>query len=328
MIFEKLDEIFQPYYCQKIKDMVQDDDLNFAYYTSLENIHHILTEETLWLRNVSCMNDFSEVRQGVQVLKNYFFTGNTVNEHFERAISVLASITTAFDWEQVLRDLLDNMESTCVYTAYILSMTVHNKVDDTDGRLSMWRGYGRSDCGAFIIDKRKILQNIFQKDLDVSISPVVYFTNQEAFNQNIDCVVDSIEENRALLLHIKPGKLWNRLKFAIISAALSIKHSGFKEEQEWRIIHIDNSPFEAIPYKGQTISSDIRCIEGIPQKICFMHLQEGLAQILDHVVIGPTQFSPAIYTAVKIDLMNLLGDNFVEGKYIRQSTIPIRHECL
>jgi hypothetical protein len=143
-------------------------------------------------------------------------------------------------------------------------MTVHNKVDDTDGRLSMWRGYGRSDCGAFIIDKRKILQNIFQKDLDVSISPVVYFTNQEAFNQNIDCVVDSIEENRALLLHIKPGKLWNRLKFAIISAALSIKHSGFKEEQEWRIIHIDNSPFEAIPYKGQTISSDIRCIEGNP----------------------------------------------------------------
>lgn len=328
MIFDELEEIFQPYYCHKINSIMQDDKLNFAYYTSLANIHNILTQGTLWLRNISCMNDFAEVRRGVHFLNRYFFTKGTPNHHFERAVGVLESISDELDWKALLLDLLVNMEQTCIYSAYILCLTVHEKIDDVDGRLSMWRGYGRSDCGAFVIDKNRILENIFQKDLDVSITPVEYVVDQRAFDHTIDKVIRNVSNQKELLKSIKPSKLWNRLKFAFISAALSIKHPGFKEEREWRIIHIDDQPFQTIPYKGQPISSDIRVVDGIPQKVCFMHLNNILANLLDHVIIGPTQYAPAIYTAVKIDLKNLLHSRFEEERYIRMSTIPIRHECL
>lgn len=58
MTHEKLlDNIFLHYYNKNLQELEHNQDVEFAYYSSLEVIHYILTDGKIWLRNASCMND-------------------------------------------------------------------------------------------------------------------------------------------------------------------------------------------------------------------------------------------------------------------------------
>lgn len=103
---------------------------------------------------------------------------------------------------------------------------------------------------------------------------------------------------------------------------LSIKHPAFCEEKEWRVISFERA-------KG--IKKDIIDLNGIPQPIQKIPLSEKLQtdgdgfsvnEILDHIIIGPTQYAIPIYQALVEELKKLNVKD--AGEKVVSSDIPYR----
>jgi Protein of unknown function (DUF2971) len=108
---------------------------------------------------------------------------------------------------------------------------------DTDGLLSMWRGYGGNGNGAAIVfDTAKIAA---QEDSPIIIANVHYGTGEarkdwlrERVAQFADILARSdIPDDK---LHLAAFYFFYRLKlFSIFT-----KHQGFSEENEWRVVYL------------------------------------------------------------------------------------------
>lgn len=109
--------------------------------------------------------------------------------------------------------------------------------DDTDGRLSMWRGYGGNGNGAAIVfDTAKIAA---REESPLVIAHVHYGTGQMRENWLQRCIAEfgeilaksEIPDDK---LSIAAYYFFERLKlFAIFT-----KHRGFLEENEWRVVYM------------------------------------------------------------------------------------------
>jgi hypothetical protein len=111
----------------------------------------------------------------------------------------------------------------------------------------------------------------------------------------------------------------------LVAAVTCLKHEGFHEEREWRVIYAP----QRVP--SELMESSIEVVGGIPQTV-YKILLDGkksdaladidLARLLDRVIIGPSQFSWAMYEA----FVKALSDLGVEKPETRVciSGIPIR----
>lgn len=312
-----LDEVFLHYYVKNLEALKNDDTKNFAYYSSLDVIHYILRDKKIWLRNASCMNDWKEIHRGQSLFLKYLRDPDRSNRLFH----VLSEIDDQFKWKENIRILIENFPEVAIFCCYLASLTIHDKVDDSSGRLSMWRGYGRGIGGALVLRKKVLLD----KDIKgVFLSKVAYFSEEE-FIDEFNKFVDSIEEHLDELRALTTEKIWAVFKRAIIFAIVSIKDPGFREEQEWRVVFFE-PPDGQLPDK---VCVDTEVINGIPQRVYKVDVGEILSELLDHVIIGPTQYSGVAYMALKEDLLELYnGKSISIEKKLKMSTIPIRPETL
>jgi hypothetical protein len=75
-------------------------------------------------------------------------------------------------------------------------------------------------------------------------------------------------------------------------ATLATKHPGFAEEQEWRILYAPTLQ------ESKWVTNEIVTLDGIPQLVYKLPLQNisevgltaGIPELLDRIIIGPTQF--------------------------------------
>jgi hypothetical protein len=106
--------------------------------------------------------------------------------------------------------------------------------------------------------------------------------------------------------------------------ALSTKHPGFAEEREWRILYAPR--LEESPY----ITREIIALNGIPQPIYKLPLENiekvglraAIPDLLDRIIIGPTEWPVALGTAFE-ELLKDAGVVDAEHK-ISLSQIPLR----
>lgn len=125
-----------PDYLNRIYNL-QPDNMRFVYYTSAEVAYNILTDQKMWFRNVTTMNDFSEINYGIDIINNALEQDvgtdleNAVEEIFPGAYQNVLEFTSKWinDWK---------------YETYIACVSIHDESEDEDGRLSMWRAYGNT----------------------------------------------------------------------------------------------------------------------------------------------------------------------------------------
>lgn len=105
-----------------------------------------------------------------------------------------------------------------------------------------------------------------------------------------------------------------------------LKHEGFDEEREWRVIH---SPARHSP--TDHIRSSIEVVAGVPQRIYKILLRSdaevdltGLNpdELIDRIIIGPTQYPFAMYEAFVSALADAGAANADNRVFISQ--IPVR----
>src|SRR5262249_6692823 len=108
----------------------------FVHYTSAEAALNIIKTKCIWMRNTTCMSDYSEVQHGFQILLK-FFSDNSRKKAFTDALDECSrnSGTEAIN-------LFDQWWNDTQSNTYITSISEHDDKENFHGRLSMWRAFG------------------------------------------------------------------------------------------------------------------------------------------------------------------------------------------
>jgi hypothetical protein len=143
-----------------------------AHYTSVEVLEAILRNNEVWFSNPLFMNDIEEVRFGMTTGANLFLASPEVESACgSKERSNMLKATFNYCYNQFANDHLLEL--------YVFCLSEHAR-ENTDGLLSMWRGYGGNGNGAAIVfDTAKI---VALEDSPLIIANVHYGTGQARIN--------------------------------------------------------------------------------------------------------------------------------------------------
>jgi Protein of unknown function (DUF2971) len=290
-----------------------------AHYTSVDTLEKIARFDQIWLSNPLFMNDFEEVRfgvnEGLDQVKSNDNLRNSIGSH-ENLNAFLQQYDSYYD----------QFADDHVVDTYVFCLCQHDE-NDNDGKLSMWRGYGASGSGAcIVINSAKVpaLENspfIFAK--------VYYATREERKNkilEYVETICEIFRQTEPTVDQVRLGAyyLFERIKLF----ALFTKHWGFREEDEWRIVYLPNrDPQKLIePMMDYWIGP-----KGIEPKLklTLKDLPFGeqgvlsLSNITDRIIIGPSASSPLAIRMVK-KMLKAVGRSELAERVV-PSTIPFRN---
>lgn len=285
----------------------------FVHYSSADAAMSILTNKEVWLRNTTCMNDFSEVEHGIEALVETY--SSPIGQEFQRLLnSNLADVCK--EVETIFNSHLDGLR----YKSYIICVSEHRASEDITGRLSMWRAYGAT-AGVALVMKAAIFRSK-TNHLGAYSTPIRY-ADKSSLTGEFTRIVDGFGQNIELLKALGREKVRDHLFNMFKWAALSIRHPGFVEELEWRVVH---SPTLET---SKVLEPAIRVIRGTPQKVYRLPLRtyEGgfstaIPDLIDRLIIGPTDYPLAMQEAF-IDLLRDAGVQNPEQRVV-VSDIPLR----
>ncbi|WP_343116801.1 DUF2971 domain-containing protein [Ostreiculturibacter nitratireducens] len=317
-----IQEVFFPYASSKM-DNARKADLKFSHYTSAENALKIIKNNEVWLRNSNVMNDFSEIQHGENCIRAAWDDPKIAG----RSSEVLDKIQPNL-FDQLKMSFIKNRDSRLLHS-YLTSISEHGNKEsreDLYGRLSMWRAYGGSTNVAFVFKNTPFL--LPSDALQAYTSPVLY-ADEETFKPKFVEVIDNIDKNIALAKRAGAEFVLYFLGMALHFAALSTKHIGFAEEREWRVIY--NKYYTLSGKPNGRVKDSIECVGGVPQRVYKIRLENypedgfvgaTLPELLEEIIIGPTQYPWPIFDALVERLKNS-GVNDAE-KRVKISNIPLR----
>ncbi|HKT20206.1 MAG TPA: DUF2971 domain-containing protein [Stellaceae bacterium] len=314
-LIDRIDSIFFTH-AKGRRDRLIQENLRLVHYTTAENAVNIIRSKTFWMRDTRSMTDFREVEHGYAKLFEYFTQKSGKRDAFCAALdrhfadAGREALKRFDDWWAHIRT-----------TTYICCFSEHSKGEDAYGRLSMWRAYGPKAGIAMVF---RVPDSYSSTPLNVYLSPVAYLENDEFWRQ-LDDVTERINAAGEMLKGLNRDIFVFAAYRMLVMATLSLKHPAFLEELEWRLIHL---PFETpSPY----VKSETATISDVPQVIYKLSLEnhpaEGitgitLPELLDRVIIGPTQYPGPIYTSLAKELSDA-GVPDIATK-IAFSGIPLR----
>lgn len=305
---EKVFEVFYPDAFERYS-RIERENLRFVHYTPAESAIRILQSGELWMRNASCMVDFREVTHGIDCLFSAYGYGDGT-----KLKNALESIFPGFSAQ--LDRLVERFDQRSFNDTYLACVSEHDASDDLLGRLSMWRGFGQRLGVALVFKGDPFLT--LSNAVALYSCPVAY-RDRPQFGQSIVQLASSIDAHANFVRNLGREEVERQLFLALRLSVLSAKHPGFREEKEWRIIHSPNSE------GADAIQKTVEVIGGIPQsiyKIPFRDLGPNLSDLLDSVIIGPTQYAGAVVEAFE----SVLTDAGIPNakRMIFPSDIPLR----
>lgn len=288
---QKLNEIFFPHFWEK-RLSLKDSDRRLVHYTSAENALRILTEKQIMLRSTVCMNDHSEVQHGHKLVQSCFLdNGSTLHKQFVSAFDDVFPGVAAEAFNQYDQHFKNN-----VFRTYIACISEHHPEEDGLGRLSMWRAYNQGAAGvAIVLNKQPLFSNA--AFVGFFASPVAYLRDHQV-RKYIELVIERANGQRDFLKGLPRDQVLNSIFMLLMFSAICIKHHGFEEEREWRIIHLPGL------FPSETLKQTSVTIAGIPQIAYRLPLADipeksltgiEIPQFVENIIIGPTSFPYPIY---------------------------------
>lgn len=288
------------------------------HYTTAENAVNIIRSKTFWLRNVRCMNDYSEVQHGINLLQKVF--GGPDNPSINKLYLALdqcdpgaakRGVERFNAWIPKLQDIT------------FIGCLSQADIGETTGRLSMWRAYSSPSSGvALVLDKTPFLA---ETDALAAYSlPVAYLSDDE-FLAGIEGCLTALVRFAPTLAGVEEAVIENTIFWWLLCLAVGCKHPGFHEEREWRIIYIPEM------WKSRVITETVEIVHGLPQIVQKIPLiddpENGLfgadpANLLKKIIIGPTDFPMVQYDAFAA-LMSEVGIDDPHER-LKLSLIPLR----
>lgn len=307
----KFVEIFAPHFIGPYAAAMNEKQ-RFVHYCSADTALKIVTNQELWLRNVTVMNDFSEISYGLGLIENGFWheAGDVLRKEiakiFPSALEKVDELYSAWsnDWR---------------LETYLTCVSLHRESEDQSGRLSMWRAYGDT---ALVIHNTPLMA--MTDKLGVYSFPVSYVSQQE-YDHRLGQIAQSISKNEEYLRSTGEEGVVGYVHHMLMGTAIASKHPGFAEEQEWRIFHRPREHQSPLAKKETVV------IGGTPQRVYKLPLKDApehgmfgasVPQLLDRIIIGPTQY-PYVMAGAFHDALTGAGVENADGKVLI-SDIPLR----
>lgn len=327
----RIGEILFPYASKREKELETSKN-NFVQYTSSYAGSQIIKNEELWMRNVTYMNDSMEIEFGMKYLLEVL---DEKKDDFNKLLDDLN--VESFKFENVIKYVKDNFIN-MKDSIYIACLSEHIvNTEDYYGRLSMWRAYAPNDGIALVINHQILNADPLNGKLFLT-SPVLYVDPHDL--SNLEMKIDDLisELKRIIFSHqiYKPDEeklLLSYLVSIIYISICSIKHAGFKEEKEWRIIlSTDKKMSSSLNDKEDVLKKEMEEISGISQWIYKLNLRKmferklennsAIPYLLNKIIIGPSN-NPDM---IKKSFCDILESKSISTKKddIRISDIPLR----
>jgi hypothetical protein len=285
-------------------------DARFVHYTSAEAGMGIIQSGRLWMRNTMCMSDYREIQHGFDNFQSFFATPPNEANFLSALDKCFPGIgKEAFDtFNKWLADIRTN--------TYITSISEHDSSEDSNGRLSMWRAFATSTARVAIVLKPKWHSDT-GANLRLTVSPVTYLP-KHAVHELLLTVIKNVESHCDYLQSLGKQKVLDYLVFMLMTEVVCHKHEGFLEEREWRAIYAPKR------WPSTVIEPDMKVISGVPQLIYKIPLdgEFHLKNLLDRIIIGPTQFPLPIAQAFVSELLKVGVSDAINRVFM--SNIPIR----
>jgi hypothetical protein len=312
---EKLISIFLPDHPSQF-DQLKNGKLKLAQYTSAEAAASIISNRHVWLRNSQCMNDYSEIQHGLDRLVDAYRSDdsrNTLKSLLERLFPGSA---------KKLEDLFNGWIPHFKNDTYITCLSEHPDSEDRYGRLSMWRAYGGNQSVAVVLNTDAFISET--DILHANIYPVSYL-NPEEFNENFFGISTRMEENIEFLKTLTEESVLTILFELFRGYAVSVKHPGFAEEKEWRVVYMPT-------YKASKhIKMEILSLNGLPQEVCKIPLKDfpeegftgaSIPKLVNRIIIGPNDDQVILHKSF-VKLLESAGCKNA-SKMVFASGIPLR----
>ena len=295
-------------------------DNQLVHYTSASATMSILNprDPAIWLRSTRCMNDRQEVDGGIARIGAVMSDQSIVTRLWSALNSCHENISLD------VSKLLDETMPTLSYATWIACLSEHLPKEDRSGRLSMWRGYGGNDTGVAIVLNKDFLRSPTVEGLRVFASPAFYGENIQ-LRDLIFSMISAIEANCSRLQKVEPQRIAHCVRMMLAFAAVSIKHHGFDEEREWRLVHLPTI------FSSPAIVQERVTFRGVPQRIFKIPLADqpdhgisgiSASNLIRKLIIGPSQFADTIAAAFA-EQLHELGVAEPWSK-IQVSDIPLR----
>jgi hypothetical protein len=138
-INEQLEQVFMPYATAR-REQLRSRNGRLVHYTSAENAIKILYSKQVWMRNAKCMSDYMELSHGHTLLVR-FFQQKDKRDAFYKALNKIHPNVG----EEALQLFDQWWRNNIEFEVYVTSISEDDDSEDTHGRLSMWRAFGRED---------------------------------------------------------------------------------------------------------------------------------------------------------------------------------------
>lgn len=293
-------------------------DKRLAHYTSADAALKIIDSKEMWLRKSATMNDFLEIAHGKASLHEAYerhTAGDKLKAALERRWPGICQSVGAW-FETHLAELENN--------TYIACFSTHRPhgSEGRFGRLSMWRAYGGDAGVAFILKSAPFVSE--SDALKVYSHPVMY-GDYTYVASHLGMLAYNIDENFERLCDVTQEDALGYLFWKFRSIVVCLKHEGFKEESEWRLVY---TPCVEV---SDRVRTEIETIRGIPQFVTKLPLknypEEGfigaeLNELIEKIIIGPTEHAGVLQEAFVAALKGA-GVSNAEGRIV-VSNIPLR----
>jgi hypothetical protein len=289
----------------------------FIHYTSAEAALKILKSKRMWMRNTTCMSDYREVQHG------YDYINHTLQKDLEKdLLSALDACHPEIGPE--VGKLFSGWWQTIRESSYITSISKHDDNEDEHGRLSMWRAFGGGNVARVGIVMSVPWASESMVDLKITAGPVAYLT-QSQLKEQIEDVIKNIRRDTEWLKSLPRPVVVGSVFRMLLQHLLCLKHDGFVEEKEWRIIYSPKME------QSDLIKWTVETVNGVPQRVYNIPMDVGVspqiadfdvAKLFDRLIVGPTQYSAAIKDAF-IAALHDAGVVDAEKRVVC-SRIPIR----
>jgi hypothetical protein len=143
--------IFHPLAVAKETE-ARENKIRFVYYTRAETAKKIIKNQEIWMRKSICMNDFSEIQYGLNLLYKAY-----ASDQGKRLRTMVNSLFSELCPE--IEKLFDTWQGHLKFDTYLTCVSEHTADEDTFGRLSMWRAYGGT-TGVALVMKSEVFQSI------------------------------------------------------------------------------------------------------------------------------------------------------------------------
>lgn len=269
------------------------------HYTTLEGLNGIINNRNLWLSHINTFNDPLEIKYGQEIISHEIT--EKIKDHADQEIRTF------------LNSLLVHIKAFGDELIHHPFVACFCEIDEL---LSQWRTYSDSGGGYSLGFKFSPNTKISSKLPEIEehrsaiLRKVIYEEKKQRklINEYLSTIIKAAnsiikkDTNKDLKIHVMALESIN----IILDMLMTFKNPAFKEEREWRLIHVTREDFQPDNVEFRVAGNNF-----IPYRPTFLYSFEGDKPIfpLESITIGPLLGNQGSITAIKLFLQKASNDN-------------------